>query len=287
VVVTVPLLAILRLAGHLTDPRLTDVEIHRITGEPDRIGVPSAPRRQLTVVTWNIDRGRHFDRIAGRLHALGADIVLLQEADRFCRRSGARDVARDLADALGMNWVAAGEFQEIGEARGGVPAITGQAILSRQPITDPAVIVFRDQTPFRWRFNPVQPRRGGRIALKARTAGALVYNVHIESGGDDALRRSQVDEVLADAAHEQGGPVVIAGDFNNSAAARPSLLTAMAIATFTDALGNSSGQPTSIRHRHPIDGIFVRGGDTAGGHVERVENASDHHLLRATLSDRK
>ena len=45
--------------------------------------------------------------------------MLLQEVDRSCRRTSYRDVPSDLAEALAMNWVAAGEFQEIGEGRGG------------------------------------------------------------------------------------------------------------------------------------------------------------------------
>ena len=38
-----------------------------------------------------------------------------------------------LANALEMNWVAAGEFQEIGESSRGVPALTAQAILTHTP----------------------------------------------------------------------------------------------------------------------------------------------------------
>jgi hypothetical protein len=46
-----------------------------------------------------------------------------------------------------MNCVTTGEFQEIGEGRAGTAALTGQAVLSKDPITEPAVIVFNDQTP--------------------------------------------------------------------------------------------------------------------------------------------
>jgi endonuclease/exonuclease/phosphatase (EEP) superfamily protein YafD len=69
---------------------------------------------------------------------------------------------------------------------------------------------------FRWRWNPVQPRRGGRITLTAQTAGVVLYNLHIESGGYIPLRRSQLAEVLEDASHESRRPVVIGGDFNNA-----------------------------------------------------------------------
>ncbi len=69
-------------------------------------------------MTWNIQRGVEFDRILKTLQTLDADVLLLQEVDRFCKR-----------DALGMNWLHAGAFQEIGESSGA--ALIGQAVLSK------------------------------------------------------------------------------------------------------------------------------------------------------------
>src|SRR5262249_46794937 len=112
------LVSIFRLAGYFQEPRLSDAEIHPITGEPARIAAapvhPVSTRAvpALTIVSWNIERGVQYARILTTLRTLHPDVVLLQEADRFCDRSGQRDVARDLAEALGMNWVSAGEFQE-------------------------------------------------------------------------------------------------------------------------------------------------------------------------------
>ncbi|HMF59696.1 MAG TPA: endonuclease/exonuclease/phosphatase family protein, partial [Vicinamibacterales bacterium] len=179
----VAFVSIFRLTGHFTEPRLSDAEIHAIVGEPARISQVPAAVRPLRIVTWNIERGVRFNKIVAALKALEPDVVLLQEVDRGCKRSGKVDVARELGHALGMNWVTGGEFQEIGEANGNAPAVTGQAILSRSPISDPEVIVFRKQSSIRWRFNPFQPRRGGRVALRARTAGLVVYSLHLESGG--------------------------------------------------------------------------------------------------------
>ncbi|HVQ12992.1 MAG TPA: hypothetical protein VMS40_05350, partial [Vicinamibacterales bacterium] len=107
-----------RLFGYATDELLSDREIHQVRGEPARFSrIPGDPER-LKVITWNIERGQEYSSILAVLRDLDADILLLQEVDRFCRRSGNRDVARDLADALEMNWISGGEFQEIGEARG-------------------------------------------------------------------------------------------------------------------------------------------------------------------------
>jgi endonuclease/exonuclease/phosphatase family metal-dependent hydrolase len=104
-------------------------------------------KTRIPYVTWNIERGVQYDRIVDALEALKPDIVILQEVDRYCRRSGNRDVASDLA----------------------------------------------------------------------RTAGILVYSVHLESGGTDALRQRQLAEVLGAEAQQDSAPSIVAGDFNNSA----------------------------------------------------------------------
>jgi len=120
---SLPLLlaAAFRVLGFLTEPLLDDRDIHRVVGEPARLAGPGpidapaadAPSDRVThlsIVTWNIERGMAYDAILRTLRALDADIVLLQEVDRHCRRTGYRDIARELAEALAMNWVAAGEF---------------------------------------------------------------------------------------------------------------------------------------------------------------------------------
>jgi len=184
--------AFLRVIGFVVEPLLDDAEIHRTIGEPARIRRHVPDPAQLSVVTWNIERGKEYDAIVRVLKALDADVVLLQEVDRECRRTGYRNVARDLAHALDMNWVSGGEFQEIGEGRRGRAAITGQAVLSKQPIDGVEVLRFKAQARLKWSINPAQPRRGGRMTLKARTAGVRFYNTHIESGGNDSLQRTQI-----------------------------------------------------------------------------------------------
>ena len=151
----------LRVLGFFTDPWLSARDIHQVVGEPSRFE-RTVTTADLQVVTWNIERGLAYDAILAVLRRLDADVILLQEVDRNCRRTEYRDVARDLAHALEMNWVAAGEFQEIGESRDAAPAITGQAILSKVRIENADVLSFSAQDRWRWSVNPVQPRRGGR-----------------------------------------------------------------------------------------------------------------------------
>jgi endonuclease/exonuclease/phosphatase family metal-dependent hydrolase len=284
----------IRLFGFFTGPLLPNSEIHRVVGEPARYegGLSIEDRidaSHLNVVTWNIERGTAYASILRALRELNADIVLLQEVDRDCRRTGYRDVARDLSDALRMNWVAAGEFQEIGEARGRRAAITGQAILSRFPIEDATTLGFKAQDRLRWLLNPAQPRRGGRIALKARTAGITIYNAHIESGDNRNLQRKQIAEIVADdALRGVGGPVVIGGDFNSGPLRHASTFASLHAAEFADALGDAADRgPTSTGARDPIDWIFVKNLTPARGRVLSLVGVSDHFPVAATVASRR
>jgi endonuclease/exonuclease/phosphatase family metal-dependent hydrolase len=277
----------LRVLGFLTDPRLSDAEIHSIVGEGQRIRrAAPAPDDDLKVITWNIERGAAYDEILTVLKAVDADILLLQEVDRDCRRTNHRDIARDLAEALEMNWVSAGEFQELGEGRNGRPAIHGQAILSKFSIEEAEVLRFKAQARWRWSINPVQPRRGGRIALKARSAGLLLYNTHIESGRNERIQRDQIAEIVADHSREVAAhwPVLIGGDFNNGPILRSSMFGYLSAAAFADALGEAAQRgPTSFGQSHPIDWIFVKNLTPVRGQVLNTPAASDHFPVIAAL----
>jgi endonuclease/exonuclease/phosphatase family metal-dependent hydrolase len=283
-IATLALFSLGRLTGFFTDPRLKAGDIHKIVGNP-AVAAPAMIPNRLNVISWNIERGVRFGGVLDTLQKLDADVVLLQEVDRYCGRSGGRDVAADLASALGMNWVAAGEFQEIGEATKGRAALHGQAILSRYPITDAGVLVFAEQASLRWRLNPVQPRRGGRMALRARTGGMLVYTAHLESGSNETLRRKQLDEMVRDQQREARPDerVVLAGDFNNSPVAHSSMFRGIGAARFVDSHGGTA-RLTSINSSHPIDWIFVKNLAFLDSSVYMVKGVSDHFPVLASVT---
>lgn len=281
-------LPFVRLHGFFTEPALTDEAIHRVTGNIDRVRTPAAAT-ELTIVSWNIAYGRHADRVRDVLERMSPDVCLLQEVDVGCRRSGFRDLPEWLADRLGMNWVFGGEFQEIGEGRHDQPALTGQAILSRSPILNAAVMPFSDQARLRWRANPIQPRRGARMALSAESFGLRVYNLHVESGKNDRFRRRQVDDVIvADAAHRPAGAgVVVAGDFNCGPFGHAPLLERLEKHGFEDPFEDHPGtRRTCIRHRHALDWIFVRGMTPVFAAVGDRRDASDHLPLIVRVRSR-
>jgi endonuclease/exonuclease/phosphatase family metal-dependent hydrolase len=277
-------LSSLRVLGFFTDPLLSARQIHQVIGEPARVERMAADH--LEVVTWNIEQGMAYEAILSVLQGLDADVILLQEVDRHCRRTEYRHVARDLAEALDMNWIAAGEFQEIGEGRASTPAVTGQAILSKFRIDRTDVLRFAAQDRWRWSINPVQPRRGGRIALTARTGGLVLYNTHIESGGNHPLKRRQIAEILAHQARTltEKAPVLIAGDFNNGPLVHSHTLMSFAAARFEDALGDAGQRGrTSLGQAHPIDWIFVKNVAPLRGRVVDSLAASDHFPVIAAF----
>jgi endonuclease/exonuclease/phosphatase family metal-dependent hydrolase len=277
-----------RLLGFFSEPLLDEHDIHRVIGHPARFDAAAAPAdpttRDLKIVTWNIERGTAYESILRAIRDVDPDVALLQEVDWDCRRTGYRHVARDLADALQMNWVAAGEFQEIGEG-GARPAMTGQAILSRLPIHDASTLRFAAQDRWRWSVNPVQPRRGGRIALKAIVGGITIYNTHIESGTNRSLQRRQIVEILADDTKDaHDGPVVIGGDFNNGPIVHAPMFGSLNAAAFADALVDVGKRvPTSLGQSDPIDWLFVKNMKPAQGRVLDRVKASDHFPVTALL----
>jgi endonuclease/exonuclease/phosphatase family metal-dependent hydrolase len=258
------------------------------------------PPRSLRVVDWNINRGQQLRGIIEFLASTNADILILQEADLNARRTHRLNIAEEIARKLEMNYVFGREFEELVQGSNVSPAYHGQATLSKWPISNPRLIRFSKQSHFwqpHWflpRIEPFQERLGGRMALVAQidVAGSKVvtYNLHLESRGNDALRISQLAEVLSDATCcDAECPVIVAGDFNLNASREPVAL-ALANARFQDAVASSRSAPTTPAHglfegRRRIDWAFVRGPlRTSSGHVHGSVNASDHYPISFMLT---
>ncbi len=110
---------------------------------------PPAPKKPFyRAVTWNIERGIEFDGILHQLanHAelKAADILLIPETDMGMARSANRNVAKELAEALGLNYFFVPTYINLSKGNGteihfegdNTHAIHGNAILSRYPIKD-------------------------------------------------------------------------------------------------------------------------------------------------------
>src|SRR5207248_1376449 len=178
-------------------------------------------------------------------------------------------------------------------------AYHGQATLSKWPILNPRLIRFSKQSHFwqpHWylpKIEPFQERLGGRIALVAEinVAGRklVTYNLHLESRGTDALRISQLEEVLLDATcYDAACPLIVAGDFNLDAS-KPAVALAVAKTGFQDAVA-APHTPTTPAHGlfeggRQIDWAFVRGPlRPRSGQVHRWVKASDHYPISFMLN---
>jgi endonuclease/exonuclease/phosphatase family metal-dependent hydrolase len=258
------------------------------------------PANSLRIVDWNINRGLQLQGVIDFLGAANADILILQEADLNARRTHRLNIAEEIARKLEMNYVFGREFEELVQGSNDSPAYHGQATLSKWPISNPRLVRFSKQSHFwqpHWflpRIEPFQERLGGRIALVAHinVAGRKVvtYNLHLESRGNDALRSSQLAEVLSDATcYDAECPVIVAGDLNLDASREPAAL-ALANARFQDAVASSRSAPTTPAHglfegRRRIDWAFVRGPVRASsGHVHGSVIASDHYPISFMLT---
>jgi endonuclease/exonuclease/phosphatase family metal-dependent hydrolase len=256
------------------------------------------PPDSIRVVSWNIDRGLKLSGVIEFLAGAKADIILLQEADLNARRTSHINVAKEIAQKLEMNYVFGREFQELTQGSKSSPAYHGQATLSRWPLSNSRIIRFQKQSHF-WRphwflpeIAPFQERLGGRMALfsAVNIAGKtiVVYNLHLESRGDDNLRCSQLDEALDDARQYNWDTfILLAGDFNLDVS-QAAAASAISRAQFQDAFANQHVPTTPgsfLEHGRIIDWIFTRGRVRASQpQVHRSVSASDHYPLSVEMA---
>ena len=270
-----------------------------LTGNFTPLRLAIWPPSSLRIVDWNIDRGQRLQGIIDFLSSTNADIAILQEADLYARRTHGLNIAEEIARKLQMNYVFGREFQELVQGTKASPAYHGQATLSKWPISNARLIRFARQSNFwqpHWflpRMEPFQERLGGRIALVTdlNMAGNKlgIYNLHLESRGNDRLRLAQLQEVFSDAARQDPQrPLIVAGDFNLDVS-KNNAISEFAKTGFQDAIA-APRTPTTPSHRllepgHQIDWAFVRGPVRAGsGRVHNQVKVSDHYPISFTLT---
>ncbi len=196
-------------------PQFEQAEIHNIAPAP-----AEAPEA-LGALVFNMERGVHLAELGDFLETCPEtrpyDVILANELDDGCVRSGQRDTARELAERLGMNYVFGLEFIELangGDAKG----FHGNAIFSRWPIRRAKIVRLPEQ--YNWYFD-CQRRIGGRLAILAEldihgtSVGAAT--IHLENRTHGPGRQAQL-EVILQAADEMfaGMPVVLGGDLNTN-----------------------------------------------------------------------
>ncbi|MFD0686735.1 endonuclease/exonuclease/phosphatase family protein [Actinomadura fibrosa] len=177
-------------------------------------------RTGVRVASYNINAGVGVDgkfdlaRTVAALRGLNADVIGLQEVDvHWGERSGWRDVAGELAGALGMRSYFAPIYDLDPPAAGKPRRQFGTAVLSRYPI-------FESFNHSLTRVSAVDPGAGpvsvpgfAEVGIRVGGTPVHVYSTVLDTQSDAAVRRRQVEETLK-VLGEDGGHQVLVGSFN-------------------------------------------------------------------------
>ncbi len=205
----------------LADRVLDSIE----TGEFATAGKPAQPAYR--VVAWNLERGIEYE---GQLAALrshpylsSADIFLVTETDVGMARSANRNVARDLACELGLDYAFAPCYLNLSKGAGIESEVTGNndlglhgnAILSRYPIRNPRSIALGNGKD---KMRGREKRLGQQTAIVAEIEfpdfEITVCSVHLDAQSSQGHRRNQMAAVLEGL--PPSGPTLIGGDWNTT-----------------------------------------------------------------------
>lgn len=252
--------------------------------------LPSTWPTTLKVVAWNMEYSRHLDDQIATLTThpdlADADVYLLNEVDRCSARNGVRRAARELARAIGGQYVYGIEFVELDVGRT-IGGDTGQAIVSRRPLSGAALLCHSAQSD--WLQDDGEPRLGSRVVLHADIPAGdelvRVWAVHLES--DDILgeKRAVQSKELLDESQRLAcdRPQIIAGDFNAWYARAPELVV-LKDAGFVDTLEVLGDTERTHDSGRRLDYLFARGPfEILEGAVLRDVTTSDHFPLFVTL----
>jgi len=221
----------------------------------------------LRVATFNVKHGDNGEgrvdlrRLAAACAGLGADVLAVQEVDRFGRRSRFRDEMAVIARATGLKAVFGAAVRRRWRSYGNV-------LLARGPISDVEVIMLP------------RPSDGEqRVAIVARvTANGVTLSVgatHLSFRRGEGLPQL---EVLVEALARREGPRLLMGDLNVSAELVEPVLTA---AGYTVAATGPTFPSAAPRTR--IDFVAVSGLEVVSASSPEV-GMSDHLPVVAELA---
>jgi endonuclease/exonuclease/phosphatase family metal-dependent hydrolase len=184
----------------------------------------------IKAVAWNIERGKRFDALIRTLTAhpelKDADLYFLTEVDWGMARSGNRNVAADLGEALGLYAyfapsyfnLTAGHGSERHTAEPNSVGLHGLGILSRAPLENLRVAAMTNATD---KLKSKEVRIGQKRSLIGDLPGPggnlALACVHLDAFSSPRMRAFQFRQAvspLLNGASSQ--PALIAGDWNTN-----------------------------------------------------------------------
>lgn len=197
--------------------------------EMENFATSAAPEPYYRAVAWNIERGICFDEIVYLLknHPIlsKADIILMTETDLGMARSGNRNVAREIARHLGMNYFFAPSYLNLAKGAGAENefegenelGIHGNAILSRYPITQPRILPIPNTHD---KMKGREKRLGSqRVLMATIELGGNPLRVacgHVNVRSTQKQRKEEIERVVKAIGEEGDLPALIGGDWNTS-----------------------------------------------------------------------
>ena len=182
---------------------------------------PQTVPETLGVLMFNMERGVNLKEIQEFLRDCPDiqpfDIILANELDDGCARSGNKNTARELAKAFGLNYAWGLEFIELVNDEN-EKGFHGNAVFSRWPIRRAGVIRLPEE--YNWYFDR-QRRIGGRLAVFAeldvggKSLGAV--SIHLENRTHGEGRLHQMQTILEAVRRELPDmPLILGGDLNTN-----------------------------------------------------------------------
>ena len=158
----------------------------------------------LRVATFNVHAfggGAKLSEVATAIRACGADVVGLQEVDRFVSRSGKVDYAKAVSDATGYPYYYFSKAINLGGGE------YGTMILSKQPIVYAETIKITDVG---------ESRVMGYVQLLTGKGAVNFFNVHMPNGS--AAQKTNALRAMEEGIKGTGAKhYIVTGDFNASA----------------------------------------------------------------------
>ncbi|KAK2954068.1 hypothetical protein BLNAU_11031 [Blattamonas nauphoetae] len=190
----------------------------------------SSKSQSLTVLSWNIERGLKLEELTQTMKELDPDILLLQEVDISCHRSGFVDEMTHFCNTLGTNGTFSAEFEElespVRKPDNGGGGVHGNAILTKHSLLETFSVVHTEVVDWDGNGGIIysEPRKGGRVAVGAIVGtplgNILAYTLHLEPFCCCIQRQQQVEDVLLHAnnllktSKHKIDCVVLGGDMN-------------------------------------------------------------------------
>ncbi len=212
-------------------------------------------KQELTVMTYNVkncDNGEKISEIAEDIQKYSPDVVCVQEIDMNVSRSGKRDVLKELADNVQMNYC----FFPAIRLQGGT---YGVGILSAYPLENCSL-------------QPLDVRKGdeervlasAEITVNGQTVH--IYNTHL-SFEDSQTRLQQIQAV--NTVLVQNTPFILTGDFN---------------AESFEEFSNLSGVNAANTEETPYQ-TYIGDDDTVFRSIDNIFVSDNFEMKEVTLGD--